>query len=376
MRIGIDAISPGSSVFPSAGGMRMYIVTLTREMARQDPDSEFIVFDSASMQLKELDDISNVHRVSLRAVPKRRALRVVYQNSIYPIVLGRNGLNVLLATCNVVPIGCRMPTVVVIQSLQYFDHPDGFGRWRGAYLRLAVRSSVRRAAEVVCVSHDSCRAALLHTGGDPERFHVIHHGVPPALAAFNGIEFEHTQAPYILTVATLYRYKNIERLIEAYARVVRDHSIPHRLRIVGGDAEVTAKSLRQLASQFGVAERVDTLGAIDNDRLPEQYAGADLFVYPSLYETFGLPPLEAMALGVPVVASGSTAISEVVGHGAEIVNAFDVADIARGIQVALLDAKRRNQLVERGHARVKHFSWTKAAKSTLTVLRSAASRAS
>jgi glycosyltransferase involved in cell wall biosynthesis len=374
LRVGIDAITPGNSLGSSAGGMRMYITTLTREMARHDPNVEFIVFESAARPLHELDGLAQVRRISLRAVPQHNAARVMYQNSIYPLQLARGRLDVLFATCNVVPIGCRMPVVVVIQSLQYFAHPDTYGWWRGAYLQAAVRAAVRRAAEIICVSHDSRRAALRYTGGDPARFHVVHHGTPTASTRFQRSDPKDAGEPYILTVTTLYRYKNVERLVEAYACLVRDHAIPHRLRIVGGDADVTGDMLRRLASQHGIGDRVDVIGAVPHESLPAHYAGADLFVYPSLYETFGLPPLEAMALDVPVVASNATAIPEVVGDAAEMVNALDVADLARGMAVALLDSARRQELLRRGRARVQMFTWADAARATLQVLRSAAAR--
>jgi glycosyltransferase involved in cell wall biosynthesis len=350
----------------------MYITTLTREMAQQDPNAEFTVFDSDALPLRELDSLDQVRRVSLPAVPRNNAGRILYQNSVYPLLLDRERLDVLLATCNVIPVGCRMPVVLVIQSLQYFEHPATYGWWRGAYLRAAVKAAVRRAAEIICVSHDSCRAALRYTGGDPDRFHVIHHGVPVAATSHRRSDSEELGNPYILTVTTLYRYKNVERLIDAYARLVRDHAIPHRLRIVGGDADVTGAMLRALAAQHGVSERVDVLGAIEHDHLPVQYAGADLFVYPSLYETFGLPPLEAMALNVPVVASTATAIPEVVGDAAEMVDPLNAADIARGMAAVLFNSQRREELLKRGRERAKHFNWSNTASATLGVLRFAA----
>jgi glycosyltransferase involved in cell wall biosynthesis len=349
----------------------MYITTLTREMSRQAPDLDFVIFDSAGLPLHELDGLPHVRRMSLRAVPRHRAARILYQNWVYPMVLARQGLDVLLATCNVLPIMWHIPAVLVIQSLQYFDQPGTYGRWRGKYLRLAVRGAVRRASQVICVSHNSRQAALHYTRADPAKFHVVYHGVPDAATGYGGQLRRSTRHPYILTVTTLYKYKNVERLIEAYAQLVRDHRISQRLRILGGNADLTADTLRALAARLGVAHRVDVMGAIAHDRLPAHYAAADLFVYPSLYETFGLPPLEAMALNVPVVASNATAIPEVVGGAAELVDPLDVSDMARGMAVALLDPRRREELRERGRARAAEFSWSTSARTTLQVLRTA-----
>jgi glycosyltransferase involved in cell wall biosynthesis len=114
---------------------------------------------------------------------------------------------------------------------------------------------------------------------------------------------------------------------------------------------------------------VDFLGPIPHEDLPSQYAAADLFVYPSLYETFGLPPLEAMAAGCPVVAANSSSIPEIVGDAAELVDPLSVTAIANGMLKVLVDASRRSELTELGHARVAHFSWQRTGQQMLDILR-------
>jgi glycosyltransferase involved in cell wall biosynthesis len=163
--------------------------------------------------------------------------------------------------------------------------------------------------------------------------------------------------------------------MQAYAVVRQVHGIHQRLRIIGYEAEYSGQDIRRFAAEFGVADCVDILGPIDHDALRDHYAAADLFVYPSLYETFGLPPLEAMAAGCPVVAANSSSIPEVVGDAAELVEPLDVAAIALGMAHVLMDPSRRSELVRRGRSRAAEFTWNRAGRQTLQLLRLAAGAA-
>jgi glycosyltransferase involved in cell wall biosynthesis len=366
LRIGIDAVTPGASLRPGAGGMRMYITTLSREMAAAEPASEFVLFESPHEPLPELDGIANLRRVVCNGVPASRALRVAYQNSIYPMLLHRARPAVLLATCNAYPAGAPAG-VVVVQSLQYFNHPEAYGRLRSIYLRRTVRAAVRRSRLVIAVSEEAKRQVVLLAGADPTRVRVVHHGLPPMKS--------HRRAaaePYILTVTTLYRYKNLSRLLLAFALLRAKHQIPHRLRIIGGDADMTAADIHREALAAGVGEYVDLCGPVTHDELSADYAGASLFIYPSLEETFGLPPLEAMSLGAPVVAARAGAIPEVVGDAAVLFDPYDVEDMATGMASVLLDSQRAEKLTQLGYVRAAEFTWSAAARGTLDALREVA----
>jgi glycosyltransferase involved in cell wall biosynthesis len=177
--------------------------------------------------------------------------------------------------------------------------------------------------------------------------------------------------PYILGVATLYRYKNVARLLEAFARLKTEDRVPHRLRVVGGEADVTFVELAEHASSLGIADQVDLVGPLPHQVIAAEYAGASVFAYVSLEETFGLPPLEAMSLGVPVVASRVSSIPEVVGEAAEMVDPLDVGDIARGLRRVLFEPGRSAELRLLGLERTRHFSWDNSARQTVQALRSA-----
>jgi glycosyltransferase involved in cell wall biosynthesis len=204
------------------------------------------------------------------------------------------------------------------------------------------------------------------TGVSPDKVVVAYPGVSEVTE--QAVERSAKAAPYLLAVSTLYGFKNHERLIEAFAILRAADHTRHRLRIIGGDADVSAAYLRRVAEELGVADFVDLLGPVAHDSLASHYAGASLLVYPSEYETFGQPPLEAMALGCPVVAANSSALPEILGDSAEMVDPEDVESIAGGMAKVLDDRATRTALVERGYSRVRRFSWSASAETIALLL--------
>jgi glycosyltransferase involved in cell wall biosynthesis len=173
--------------------------------------------------------------------------------------------------------------------------------------------------------------------------------------------------PYILSVGVLQPRKNLPRLVEAYGRIAKE--IPQHLVLVGKEGWAF-EALRRRVAQSGVASRIHFTGYVADADLPPLYAAADLFVYPSLYEGFGLPPLEAMACGTPVVTSNTTSLPEVVGSAAVTVEPTDTAALAAAVAEVLSSTEKRAELIERGFARVRQFSWERTARETVGVYES------
>jgi alpha-1,3-rhamnosyl/mannosyltransferase len=356
--------------------MRHYLGSLVKAMSVAEPANELVIFESPRIPLHEFDDLANVVRVACPGLPRARAARVLYQNSIWPLLLRRQHIDVTLGTCNVVPLGNPRPYVVVLQSLQYFVHGGTFGALRGTYLRAAVSSSVRRADAVIALSRASRDELASFTGIDPTRVFVVYHGVPSSVRHYADSHAAPPppETPYVLSVSSLHRYKNVERVLRAYAEVRRRCTVPHRLRVIGQSAEVTIDELHAVARETGVAESVDFVGGVSHAAMAEHYAGASMLVYASLHETFGLPPLEAMALGCPVVVSRQSAMPEVVGDAGELVDPLDVGDIARGIERVAVDNHYRDELIRRGLQRAAGFTWERTAAQTLAVMHHVVSR--
>ncbi|MGE5553617.1 MAG: glycosyltransferase family 4 protein [Betaproteobacteria bacterium] len=181
--------------------------------------------------------------------------------------------------------------------------------------------------------------------------------------------------PFILNVGGFSRRKNLPRLVEAFSEVCRTTSLPHRLVLVGRPGGGSYAHCRELAERLGIADRVAFPGFVAGEDLPALYNAADLFVFPSLYEGFGLPPLEAMACGVPVVAANTSSLPEVVGPAARLVDPLDVGALAQTIREVLTNRNEAERLAQAGRQRAAEFSWRKTAWLTLLVLEKTAAGA-
>ncbi|MGB6837160.1 MAG: glycosyltransferase family 1 protein [Dehalococcoidia bacterium] len=386
MRIAVDAISAGRGLGEAAGGMVVYMRDLLGSMARQlRDDEEVVVFVTPEKASLIMPDHARVRAVLCPLVPPGAGLRVLYEQTVYPWLIARQGVDVLLATSNVRPFLRRAPTVVVCQSLQYFLYPQAFGRLRRAYLRHAVPRSLRGASAVIAVSRFAAADLVALTGVPPEQVHPVLHGlstrVRDSLAshdtdALSAVVRRYVPggAPYLLALSTLYVFKNTRRIIEAFGRAVAEVQLPHRLVVAGEDADVTAAELASHAERIGLGGQVLFIGGVPHRDVSALLLGAEALLYPSLYETFGFPLLEAMAGGVPVVTSDRGAMREVAGDAALLVDPESVESIANAISRVVRDGELGRQLSVRGRARAAEFRWDRTAQETLAVLRTAAGR--
>jgi glycosyltransferase involved in cell wall biosynthesis len=245
------------------------------------------------------------------------------------------------------------------------------------------RFAQEEADVVIAVSEATRRDVVAELNIPAERVHVVHEGVDPAMCPIedSGL-LKRALAPfglnpggYVLHVGTIEPRKNLVRLVEAYdlARRMAPCAIP-KLALVGAKGWLFEEVFERVAA-LGLQDHVFLTGRVGRDLLPSVYNGAVLFVYPSLYEGFGLPVLEAMACGVPVVASDVSSLPEIVGHAGVLVDPLDVEELATAIADLLGDEGRRLALCEAGLARARHFSWQRAARETLAVYQSRGSGA-
>jgi glycosyltransferase involved in cell wall biosynthesis len=258
------------------------------------------------------------------------------------------------------PPTCPVPFVFTVFDLIHLQFPEESGAAKRLYYRLHVKPAVRRAVTVLTGSEFSRARIVEWSGVDADRVVVIR------AAAGDGFvpdgEPHDPGYPYLLYVGNHKPHKNLARLIRALAQL-RDGS---SLRLLlAGPAE---PDLLRRARTIGVADRLVFLGHVPDERLPALYRGAVAFVFPSLHEGFGLPPLEAMACGTPVVSSLATSLPEVVGDAAVAVDPYDVDSIAAGIDRIVGDEQLRRELRARGIARAARFSWDETAQRTWEAL--------
>jgi len=272
-----------------------------------------------------------------------RASSVMRDAFWYPFGLSRRAraLDVLHCTTFRAPAGPGIPTVLTVHDLAILRSPEAFPRWHRLYGRAGLVRVLRAADAIVAVSEFTKRETVELADVAPGRIRVVPNGVDSVFAPNGrGVEGE-----YVLAVATLEPRKNLGRVVEA-SRVAGVE-----LRVVG-------------ARGWGGVEVPGWVGEIPDAELAALYRGALCVVYPSLYEGFGIPVLEAMACGTPVVTSRGTSTEEVAGGAAILVDPLDVASIADGIQQALA---RRDALVPLGLERAREFTWGRAADSVVAL---------
>ena len=262
--------------------------------------------------------------------------------------------------------------VCTLHDLIPLDHPEWFSARFAAWYRWLLPRLAKQVRHIIAVSEFTKRRAVDLLGIPPEKMTVILHGVDerfkpqPEEAILEMRRALGIVSPsYLLYVGNLEPRKNLHRLVKAWE--IAQRSVPDEIELVVAGAKGSSLVFEKV-SLGAIPQRVRFAGYVPDRYLPALYAGSMALVYPSLYEGFGLPPLEAMACGTPVVTSSNTSLPEVVGDAAMLVDAEDVHSIADGILRAVSANGRRNAIRQRGFERVRHFTWEHTARATLRVL--------
>jgi glycosyltransferase involved in cell wall biosynthesis len=269
------------------------------------------------------------------------------------------------------------PVVVTVHDLSFEHLPETFKRRSWMQLRLTVRRTVRRAAHVIAPSEFTRRDLVETYRLDPERVTAIPLAAStrfePVEDAYEIERVRHLyglEGEYILSVGSIQPRKNLARLVRAYAGLRRERgrsNLP-KLALVGKQAWLYGETLKMIEEE-GVRDSVVLTGYVSEGDLPALYTGALCFAYPSYFEGFGLPPLEAMRCGAPVLTGNQTSLPEVVGDAGLLVDPFDIDALARALARLIDDAALRAELRSRGLRRARAFDWRDTARMTLQVYR-------
>ncbi|MCG8346742.1 MAG: glycosyltransferase family 4 protein [Chloroflexales bacterium] len=351
-------------------GVSHYIEQLLQHLALINQPNRYSVYTTRGLDASTLGLPPNFGVRPSRLPTINPRVRIPWEQFLAPFLLRRSGADIFHGVLNVIPLACPIPSVVTIHDLAFIRFPHTFRSYNRTYLDLATRTSVRRASYVLVVSEHTKREVVGLLGVPAERVIVTPNAArahfqppdPAALAAFRA----HHSLPeqFVLYVGTLEPRKNLTTLLDAYSQIARQSAAP---LLIGGGKGWLYQPVFERLDALGLRDRVHFIGYIDEDELPLWYAAATLFVFPSLYEGFGMPPLEAMACGTPVVAANGSSLPEVVGDAGLMTPPTDANTLAEAILRLLRDDALRAELSERGLRRSQRFSWHKTAQDTLAV---------
>lgn len=324
--------------------------------------------------LAELADRSERVRVRRLPLPSRWTARLWLRLRLpLPAELVTGRVDLLLAPDFVAPPTAWARTIVTIHDLSYLAVPQYADPGLRRYLSGAVPRSLRRAAHVVAVSETTRREAIERLGLTPDRVSVVYNGVDPAFRPLPPATVDEVRRRlalperFILTLGTLEPRKNHLGLIQAFAQL--QESEPAVPLLVAGRRGWLDEPIFRAVEELGLQASVRFLGGVDDADLPALLNAAAVLAYPSFYEGFGLPPLEAMACGTPVVTSTGGALPEVCGEAALLVAPADTAGLADALGRALMDRALRTTLRERGLRRAAGFTWANTAAGLVEVFR-------
>lgn len=260
-------------------------------------------------------------------------------------------------------------TCVSVHDLSFLLLPETYSLKRRMWHRVVQARRQIRAADVVCaVSHATARTVVDHLGVPSQRVHVVHLGAPVLHATPErpGL-LKHVEDPFFLYVGNIEPRKNLLQLVRAFESAVRQYDLPHRL-VLAGTTGWKAKQCIETVERSRYRERIVFTGYVSEAEKSWLFRNAETFVYPSLYEGFGLPVLEAFCAGTPVVASSTPALAEVSHDAAILVHPYDSEELAYAMAQMAVDAQLRAQCRERGRERVKAFSWRRSARQLVDAL--------
>ncbi|HZT84233.1 MAG TPA: glycosyltransferase family 1 protein [Gaiellaceae bacterium] len=356
MKIGIDARNDGT-------GVGRYTFSLVRELAGIDQENEYVLFLN-SKRFTTLPPPGPNFRTVEAAIP----WFTVREQLQLPRLVARERLDLVHYPHLTVPLLCRTPFVVTLHDLNYLD-PEATAR--RAALRAAYRlelAKARRARRLIAVSEHTRDWVVRKLRVKRARITVTYEGADtPLVEPDLGVLARHgLDGAYFLYVGAAYPYKNLARLIDAVAMLGGGHRL-----VLAGDHEEFGAPLRERAAAAGVAGRVVFTGPVSEAELAALYRGALAYAFVSLSEGFGLPGLEAMAAGVPVVAARAGSLPEVYGDAARYCDPLDAESIAAALAEVASDEQLRTRLVARGRQRAGEFTWRRTAEQTLAVYREA-----
>jgi glycosyltransferase involved in cell wall biosynthesis len=366
MRFAVDAHAIGRHLT----GNEVYVRSLLSAFAHLDKKSEFLAYVTGREGEAGIPD-----RFQTRQIAGNPFARLGFDLP-RRLLLDRPDLLHVQYTA---PLFCPVPTVVTVHDVSFLERPEYFTASRAMQLRITVARSVKRAARVLTVSEFARESIVRAYNLPPEKIVVTPDAASPSFRAVNPAgarqkvrERFHISKPFVLAVGDLQPRKNHIGLIRAFSRLIKDQpQLQHDLVLAGKDTWFGGR-VREAAKESCLEGRIHFTGFVSDDDLLQLYNACDCFAFPSFYEGFGIPVLEAMTCGRAVICSNSSAIPEVADGAALLFDPSDCDQIVRALADVLMEHELRARMERLGLKRASYFSWRKTAEMTLKVYREVA----
>lgn len=364
MRIGFD----GTPLLGQRSGVGHYTGRLLAHLVQQRPEWEYMLFSN-----RPLDPLEAELTRTLPIADNFGFSRFVWMQLILPRIIRQRQPDLCHFPNNTAPLCQNRPSVITIHDASLFLHSRHHPHSRLLALRLLLPHVARRATAVITVSHHARQDLMRVLQLPAEKIHVIHEAAPKGFQPLiDPIQRRQLRARYnlpeqfVLFVGTMEPRKNLKRLVRAIAHL-RQRDCAVRLVLAGPNGWLINGSLEKEIETLNLQDAVQSLGYVPQEDLPGIYSLATVFAFPSLYEGFGLPPLEAMACGTPVLTSRGTAMAEICGEAACLVDPHQEEAIADGLFCLLTEPERRDYLRQCGLVRAQQYSWERTAQETAVV---------
>lgn len=364
MRIGIN----GRFLIAKQTGVQRAAYNLVKTLVEIDRDNEYFLFTGEN-QINNPDwQFPNVKVIPSSLREGENFRNHWWEQWTLPRLAREHQVDILHSPANMAPLFYRGKSIVHIHDLCFVVNPQWYSYMFRTFYNLVIPRLARRATRVITNSNNSRNDLFQFCKVSAEKVHLIYWAVDRHFAARShdpSLEIDAPKEDYILYVGSLEPRKNIRLLVEAYEKLRSENpALRTKLILIGGESPLFAE-VRLNIKEF--KEDVIFKGFVDDAALREYYRRATVVAYPSLYEGFGLPPLEAMACGVPVVTSNTSSIPEVVGDAALMVSPYDVVQLAATLTEILKDANLRQYLSRKGLSQVQKFNWYRVARNVLGV---------
>ena len=371
MNIAINTLSivPGK-----VGGTETFLVNLVKNLLNIDRENRYLLIVSRSNKRIFNFNSENVEYLEFGFDNNSRIKRVFFEQFILHKKLKKKAVDSLIVPGNTGLIRCPCKQLLIVHDLIYFIYPKYYPLIKRIYLHKLVRYSCRKADRIATISQNTKSDIIKYTGVSEGKIDVIYEGVD--FERFSKIKKDEAKEfiqrqygiqGYIYSPTSLYPHKNNDLLVKTFAKLKNEKKIQQKLIITGIDPYKRTNWLEGIITKYRMENEIFYLGRVPDKYLPYLYKGADLMVYLSSYEGFGLPILEAMASECPVLSSNRSSLPEVVGDAGILVDPFNIEEVANKMHKLLTNEILRERFINKGLIRAKQFSWKDVAKRLIKI---------